>query len=292
MYVYINGQFMKKEAVRISPFDHGFLYGLGVFETFRIYNGHPFLLDDHLDRLNQSLKVLHIDITYNREGIVKILKELLAKNGLAHAYIRLNVSAGNGEIGLQTESYRNPNVIVFSKPLTAPSGMTEKKAVLLDLKRNTPEGAQRLKSHHYLNNVLAKRELGNDLDSEGVFLTSEGFMSEGIVSNVFWYKGGILYTPAVETGILDGITRRFVLALVRKAGVEVREGFFKMEEATAADEIFFTNSIQEIVPVTTFSGRYYPGKDGKIVKKLFRLYEDSRETLWSRTELDGGVGND
>ncbi|WP_423408696.1 aminodeoxychorismate lyase [Heyndrickxia sp. MSNUG] len=291
MYVYINGQYAKKEEVVISPFDHGFLYGLGVFETFRIYNGHPFLLDDHLKRLNAGMKMLNIDAAFNRKEVIKIINELLAKNGYTHAYIRFNVSAGNGEIGLQTESYSEPNILMFSKPLPPLNGMTEKKAVILEIKRNTPEGGERLKSHHYLNNVLAKREIGSAPDMEGIFLTQDGFLSEGIVSNVFWYNDGILFTPAIETGILNGITRRFVIALAREAGLTVREGFYKQEEAENAEEMFLTNSIQEIVPVTRFFGTDYPGREGNIVKILYKYYEAHRETLWSRTQL-GGPAND
>lgn len=289
MFVYSNGQLVSKDEITISPFDHGFLYGLGVFETFRIYNGHPLLLDDHLERLNASLRVLNIEAEFTPEESVKILEGLLAKNNLKDAYIRFNVSAGNGEIGLQTEIYREPNVIVFAKPLPPAGEMSEKKAVLLDLRRNTPEGAERLKSHHYLNNVLAKREAGPAMDTEGIFLTEEGFLAEGIVSNIFWCRNGVLYTPAVETGILNGITRRFVIALARNAGIEVREGFYKKEEAEAADEMFLTNSIQEIVPVTDFSGKSFPGKSGEMVNRLFGQYASNRETLWSRTKLDGGA---
>ncbi|GAM11923.1 aminodeoxychorismate lyase [Mesobacillus selenatarsenatis] len=289
MFVYSNGQLVSKDEITISPFDHGFLYGLGVFETFRIYNGHPFLLDDHMERLNASLRVLNIEAEFTPEESVMILEGLLAKNNLKDAYIRFNVSAGNGEIGLQTESYREPNVIVFAKPLPPAGEMSEKKAVLLDLRRNTPEGAERLKSHHYLNNVLAKREAGPAMDTEGIFLTEEGLLAEGIVSNVFWYRDGVLYTPAVETGILNGITRRFVIALARNAGIEVREGLYKKEEAEAADELFLTNSIQEIVPVTDFSGKSFPGKSGELASRLFGKYAANRETLWSRTKLDGGA---
>lgn len=292
MYVYFNGQFAEKDEVRISPFDHGFLYGLGVFETFRIYSGHPFLLDDHLERLNKGLKSLNIDHAFERSQVVEILQKLLVKNGLDHAYIRLNVSAGNGEVGLQTESYTDPNILIFCKPLPPPGGLLEKKAFLLDLKRNSPEGPERLKSHHYLNNVLAKREVGDAADTEGIFLTKEGFLAEGIVSNIFWYRKGILFTPAVGTGILNGITRTFVITLARAAGIEVCEGFYKPEEAEDAEELFLTNSIQEIVPVTSFQGKNYPGKEGRIAAELYRHYEMHRETLWSRTELDGGIKND
>ncbi|MBT2684411.1 aminodeoxychorismate lyase [Bacillus sp. ISL-37] len=289
MFLYMNGQFVSKDDITISPFDHGFLYGLGVFETFRVYNGHPFLLDDHMERLNASLRVLNIEAEFTREESVKILEGLLATNNLKDAYIRFNVSAGNGDIGLRTESYQEPNVIVFAKPLPPAGEMSEKKAVLLDLRRNTPEGAERLKSHHYLNNVLAKREAGPAMDTEGIFLTNEGYLAEGIVSNIFWYRDDVLYTPAVETGILNGITRRFVIALARNAGIEVREGFYKKEEAEAADGMFLTNSIQEIVPVTEFSGKSFPGKSGVLANRLFGNYAANRETLWSRTKLDGGA---
>ena len=122
-----------------------------------------------------------------------------------------------------------------------------------------------------------------------LFRSSEGFLAEGIVSNIFWYRDGILFTPAVETGILNGITRRFVIALARNAGIEVREGFYKKEEAEEAHEIFLTNSIQEIVPVTDFSGKSFPGKSGELANLLFAEYSACRETLWSRTQLDGGV---
>ncbi|WP_079504211.1 aminodeoxychorismate lyase [Mesobacillus jeotgali] len=292
MYIYINGSYADSNEAAISPFDHGFLYGLGVFETFRVYNGHPFLLDDHLERLNGSLRILNIEAEFTRTETVGILEGLLAKNSLRDAYIRFNISAGNGEIGLRTESYREPNVIAFAKPLPPAGDMNEKKAVLLDLRRNTPEGDVRLKSHHYLNNVLAKREAGPAMDTEGIFLNNEGFLAEGIVSNLFWYREGILFTPSVDTGILDGVTRKFVIELARTAGIEVREGFYKKEEAEAADEIFLTNSIQEIVPVTSFAGKSFPGKSGGAVKRLYQRYEVQRGTLWSRRQLIGGLAND
>ncbi|KIY22930.1 MULTISPECIES: aminodeoxychorismate lyase [Mesobacillus] len=287
MKLYLNGRFVDHRDAAISPFDHGFLYGLGVFETFRIYNGHPFLLDDHLERLNASLAILDFEAEFTRENALKILKGLLAENALRDAYIRFNVSAGNAEIGLQTESYKAPNVIVFAKPLPPAGEMYEKQAVLLELRRNTPEGIARLKSHHYLNNVLAKREAGPAMDTEGIFLNEDGFMAEGIVSNLFWFKEGVLFTPAVDTGILNGITRRFVIEIARTAGIEVREGFYKKEAVQGADEIFLTNSIQEIVPVTSFSRKSFPGKFGEVVQSLFGRYKAQRETLWSRTQLDG-----
>lgn len=285
MYIYFNGKIVEKDEVRISPYDHGFMYGLGLFETFRVYNGHPFLLDDHLERLNFGLKTLNIEVEYFREEIIKAIQLLTKKNELQNAYIRLNVSAGNGEIGFKTDAYDNPNTIIFIKPMPESNGKMEKKAKILKLPRNTPEGLERLKSHHYLNNVLAKREIGNRLDIEGVFLTKEGFVAEGITSNIFWCKNEVLYTPKIDTGILNGITRQFIISLAHKMGIEVVEGLFKLRTLIDSDEVFITNSIQEIVPISEIENKSFPGKSGSVVNLLLEKYSNYRFHLWSRKEI-------
>ncbi|KKK36642.1 4-amino-4-deoxychorismate lyase [Mesobacillus campisalis] len=285
MIVFANGEYISSDEVKISPFDHGFLYGLGLFETFRIYEGHPFLLDDHLARLNEGLRTLGIKAEYRRHEILPILKGLLAANSLENAYVRMNVSAGNGEIGLQTAEYEEPNLILFMKPLGTPSQLGEKKLALLNIRRNTPEGATRLKSHHYLNNILAKRELGASSEAEGIFLTREGFLAEGIVSNLFWTEGETLFTPSVETGILNGITRQFVMKLAGKLQLGVQEGFYPQEALLEAEELFVTNSIQEVVPVSMFGQKTFPGKEGRVVQALSRQYGECRRKLWTRNSL-------
>ncbi|WML57039.1 aminodeoxychorismate lyase [Neobacillus sp. PS2-9] len=285
MLIYLNGQFISKEDARISPFDHGFLYGIGLFETFRVYDGHPFLLDDHLERLNQGLAELSIQQQYTRKEIKNILQELLERNQLTNAYIRLNVSAGLGEVGLQVEPYLQPNLIIFPKPLPPAGELIEKKAVLLKVKRNSPEGNQRLKSHHYLNNVLAKREIGDFPDIEGIFLNEQGYLAEGIVSNLFWIKGNVLYSPSLHTGILNGITRQFVIQLGWENNLQIQEGLYSFEEALEADEMFVTNSIQEIVPITSFEGRNFPGKEGPWVQKFHQDYRQYCKNLWSRNSV-------
>ncbi|HEY9576182.1 MAG TPA: aminodeoxychorismate lyase [Pseudobacillus sp.] len=282
MFIYLNGEIIPKEQAQISPFDHGFLYGLGVFETFRIYNGHPFLLDDHLERLNNSLRTLLIKKEFNRSETVELLQSLSKANGWEHSYIRFNVSAGNGEIGLQTAAYEKPNVIVFQKPLPPPDGLAEKQGKWLTTRRNSPELNERLKSHHYLNNIAGKREAGNDASIEGIFLNEAGKVAEGVVSNIFWIKENTLYTPAVETGILNGVTRRYVMHIAEKAGMTVTEGSFHPEEVEAADEAFFTNSIQEVTAVSQIGNQAFPGKHGAWTNKLFSCYASKRETLWSR----------
>jgi 4-amino-4-deoxychorismate lyase len=288
----MNDRMIKKEEVRISPFDHGYLYGLGLFETFRVYKGHCFLLDDHLKRLNDSLETLNINLKFERNEVEGKVKRLLAANGYDDAYIRLNVSAGNGEIGLQTNPYTQPVIIIFSKPLPPSSPLVEKEAVLLSIPRNTPEGSERLKSHHYLNNLFAKREIGDDPNKEGVFLTREGYLAEGIVSNLFWYKDGMLFTPSLNTGILNGITRQFIFTLAGKLELPVVEGRFLLKETEDAEEIFFTNSIQEIVAVSLFNQKRMAGKAGRLVRLLHKQYQDYSAFTYSRDEIDkGGFDN-
>ncbi|MCK0473651.1 aminodeoxychorismate lyase [Halalkalibacter sp. APA_J-10(15)] len=280
MFIYVNGDIIHREEARISPYDHGYLYGLGLFETFAVVDGHPFLLDDHFQRLQRGLAVLDIQWTYSREAVLTILQSLLKKNGLTNAYVRWNISAGIEDIGLYTGKYSQPSVIVFVKPL--PNRPLEKKAEFLQLRRNTPEGSERLKSHHYLNNLLAKRELGSSGDKEGIFLTEEGFVAEGIVSNVFWVRDRIVYTPDLATGILSGITRQFVLKQLNHWGVRYEEGFFLPSDVKEADEVFMTNSIQEIVPL------YFDGQrkgDRFITTQLQGSFEKNRRRLWSSDEL-------
>lgn len=287
MYVYMNGELVSKEKATVSAFDHGFLYGVGLFETFRIYNGHAFLLEDHLQRLNESLSDLWIEKKFSKIEVERALSLLLEINGYDNAYIRLNVSAGNGEVGLQVAPYEEPNVMIYAKPLPfAQDVIFEKKAQLLKTRRNTPEGHYRLKSHHFLNNIYAKREIGDVPDIEGIFLTANGELAEGVVSNIFWLKEGTLFTPSVQTGILNGVTRQFVMKLGVSLDLKVEEGFYYPEDLESAEEIFITNSIQEIVGIKEWNGRHFPGKQGKVTQLLFQQYRQNCFYLSSKNELD------
>ncbi|RDU34776.1 4-amino-4-deoxychorismate lyase [Neobacillus piezotolerans] len=285
MYIWHNGILVKKEEAVISPFDHGFLYGVGLFETFRVYGGHCFLLDDHIERLNAGLELLEIGKKVTRDEAEGAVKELLSANGYSDAYIRFNVSAGIGEIGLRSEPYESPEVLVFSKPLPPAGRLQEKGGKILSLNRNTPEGRERLKSHHYLNNLLAWREIRNSPGMEGIFLTREGYIAEGIVSNIFWAKGGILFTPSLETGILSGVTRGFVMELAMKSGIEVREGFYPLDELLLADEVFFTNSIQEIVACPRIGDAKFEGMNGHLARYLHGRYAACRESFYTMREI-------
>jgi 4-amino-4-deoxychorismate lyase len=273
MYIYINGKVLPMEEAVISPYDHGFMYGLGAFETFRTYNGFPYLIDEHMKRLHEALNELNINAVINTEHVIETVQTLLQKNKLDDAYFRLNVSAGNGDIGLQTDPYENPVMILFTKPLPQSMALA-KELVMLKTVRNTPEGEQRLKSHHYLNSILGKRELTDPVRQEGVFLTEQGFISEGTVSNLFWYKDGTMFTPGLSTGILNGITRKWVLNASEKLNIPFETGNYKINELHDADEVFLTNSIQELVPVNRFEQKHFFGANGQFFQKLKAKYKE------------------
>jgi len=287
MYIYLNGKIIPQEEAFISVFDHGFMYGLGLFETFRVYDGHPFLLDDHLERLNDSLKAMNIGKSFTREEVIQIIQPLLEINCLKDAYFRWNVSAGNGMIGLQTDTYTEPNIIVYLKPLINLENRLEKVGQVVTIPRNTPEGPSRLKSHHYLNNVLAKREVGENVLVEGIFLTKEGYVAEGITSNIFWINKKSLFTSSLESGILNGITREFILILAKRMGLTIQEGLYPLEELKKADEVFMTNSIQEIMAIKRIDETPFKGLNGYYVNKLITEYKKWTNQLWSRSELGG-----
>lgn len=267
-YIGLNGEVVPVAKAMVSVMDHGFLYGMGLFETFRTYGGQPFLLAQHLDRLRFGCRAAGIAAHIDERQAAVHIAELLAANGLADAYIRYTVTAGEAEFGLPSADYTTPTVVVYVKPLPLqPAALyTDGKALrILKTMRNTPEGAVRLKSLHYMNSILGKRELSayppdsKGLPYEGLMLTKEGFLAEGIVSNLFFVDQNELYTPEVATGILPGITRQAVIDLAHAMGIAVNEGRFGVKRLLAADEIFLTGSVQEIVPVT----RVYPGSEGE-----------------------------
>ncbi len=294
MKILFNGQLTANNEAVISAFDHGFLYGMGLFETFRTYKGEPWLLEKHAQRLAKGCQMLGIRYTPDLERMRNSVEALLEANGLEDGYIRWSVSAGEGAIGLPGDEYDKPNEIVYAKELAADEPATRKGKIvrLLKLPRSTPEGETRLKSFHYMNNINAKRELNSEgarPGTEGLFLNKEGHVVEGMVSNVFWISDGVLYTPAEATGLLEGITRAHVLAMAKEMGIRTEQGLFGWDKLMYADEVFLTNSIQEIVPVTkveNIGGRgLNPGgcnSVGAITYSLMNKYRDDAERNESR----------
>lgn len=269
----MNGEYLKAEDLRISPFDHGFLYGLGVFETFRTYGDKVFEWDMHMERLHAALSQYHIHLAYSSEVLLEVVQHLNKHSNGQDGYFRLNVSAGEHGIGLQPTEYKQPNVIVFRKELpSAPRG-TEKKCTVLETPRNTSEKGVRVKSHHYGNNVLGRFEIPSLAQQEGLFLTRDGYVAEGVTSNVFLgKKNDILYTPSLDTGILPGIIRGWVIRKAASLGIDVKEGLFAKEDVENSSECFITNSIQELVPIRKLVNKQLLGKEGPIYSSIHEAF--------------------
>lgn len=279
MLCWMNGEYIEAEDLKVSPFDHGFLYGVGFFETFRTYEGDVFLFQAHIDRLKSALLEYRITLPYHEIDILTAVHMLNEAAGGTDGYFRLNVSAGVHDIGLAPTSYPTPNVILFRKELPKLVPGTEKRGVWLDTVRNDPEGSVRQKSHSFLNNIRGRLELASLKETEGLFVTREGFVAEGITSNVFWVKEGVLCTPAIETGILPGTTRELVMQLAKSAHLPVNIGFYTKVDVERADEVFVTNAIQELVPLESIGGVSLPGANGIHYKKLHDLYQKAIEDL-------------
>ncbi|WP_028551937.1 aminodeoxychorismate lyase [Paenibacillus sp. UNC451MF] len=284
MNIYVNGSIITEEKAVVSVYDHGFLYGIGLFETFRTYGGQPFLLREHQERLIAGCEQLGIDYRPEAGEWEGLVKALLEANGLTDAYFRFTVTAGEDLLGLPVGDYGKPQMIVYVKGLPSRDEELYRKGKPLQLlatPRNTPEGNVRFKSLHYMNNILAKRELRQyawATGAEGLQTDRNGFLAEGIVSNLFFIKNDRLHTPSLDTGILPGITRAFVMELAKKCGMELEEGHYRWDDLRMADEVFITNSIQEMVPITTLydlSGNSYrvnEGMAGQLTSKLILLY--------------------
>ncbi|MEK3885251.1 aminotransferase class IV [Paenibacillus sp. PL2-23] len=280
-----NGKLLEAQEAVISVYDHGFLYGLGLFETFRTYGGKPYLLERHMQRLMGGCAELGIRFDMSAELVAEWTRELQKANGLHDGYVRLTVSAGEGALGLPTGDYVRPNALLLVKELPPANDealLRGRELRLLRTRRNTPEGTVRFKSLHYMNSILAKRELTPPPSpgAEGLQLTQEGWLAEGIVSNLFMVKEGVICTPSIDTGILPGVTRERVLELAAGAGYQVQEGFYRWEELLQAEEVWMTNSIQELVPITTLSDSsgacraVGAGQAGPIVRQLLALYRE------------------
>lgn len=284
MKIFMNGRLVEESEAMVSVYDHGFLYGMGVFETFRTYNGRPYLLQEHLRRLQQGCKQLGILYEPKHGDVEQQLQQLLTANALPDAYFRYTVTAGTDILGLPSATYQQPIVIIYTKslPLTSETLYERGKSLQrLRVPRNTPEGAVRLKSLHYMNNILGKREMSEypwAEGAEGLFLDRSGNLCEGIVSNLFFVTDQVLYTPSVETGLLPGITREAVIRLADDIGLRTVEGLYSWDELLQANEVFMTNSIQEIVPIHTLfdpEGHSYQvglGRAGQWTKRLLTLY--------------------
>jgi branched-chain amino acid aminotransferase len=253
MFVYLNNKMVPAAEAKVSVFDHGFLYGDGIYETMRVYGGVVFLLDEHLKRLRRSASLIGLDIARNDSDIEGAVYETLLANGLGDAYVRLTVSRGYGEIGLDPDLCKEPTFIIIAEkfkpyPRSYYDGGIRLK--IAAVRRNLKEALNpQIKSLNFLNNILAKIEAKQADANEAVMLNVSGYLAEGTVSNIFFVKDEVLCTPSIKCGILDGITRALVIDLAARNGIRIREGEFKPEDLYGSSEVFITNSTMEVMPV-------------------------------------------
>lgn len=275
--IYINGKFYSKEEAVVSVFDHGLLYGDGVFEGLRVYEGKVFRIEQHLKRLYDSAKAILLEIPMPIEAMTEAVMETVEKNGLANCYIRLVITRGAGTLGLGPERTSNPQVIIIvDKIALYPEEFYQNglEIVTASTIRNHPGAlSPRIKSLNYLNNIMAKCEASKAGCLEALMLNHKGEVSECTADNIFIVKNGKLMTPPTDAGILEGVTREAVLEIAVEAGVPTEEKTLTRHDVYVADECFMTGTAAEVIAVVRIDGRPIgDGRPGPITVKLQELF--------------------
>lgn len=279
MIIYLNGEFVPKEKAVVSVFDHGLLYGDGVFEGIRAYHGRVFKLGEHLDRLYDGARAICLKIPVGKDEMQEIVLETLRRNNLSDAYIRLVVTRGPGDLGLDPR--KCPEAFVFciaASIVLYPDELYEKgmSVISVSTRRNIPTACiPRVKSLNYLNNIYAKMEANLAGMPEAIMLNNEGYVAEATGDNIFIVKKGVLITPPSSAGILEGITRNAVMDIAREKGITVEEKMFTMYDVYTADEVFLTGTAAEVIPVINVDGRIIAdGKPGKMTWELISAFHE------------------
>ena len=279
MKVFVDGKFVDEKKAVVSVFDHGLLYGDGVFEGIRAYNGRVFKLSEHVDRLFYSAKAILLKIPMSHRAICATVRDACKRNKIRDGYIRLVVTRGAGTLGLDPNRCSKPQVIIIADKIQLYPETFYKKGleiVTVPTTRNHTNAVNpAIKSLNYLNNILAKIEAINAGCVEAIMLNSQGFVAECTGDNVFMLKGGQLLTPPLAAGALYGITRGVAIELAKSLGVEVAEPNLTRYDLYNADEVFITGTAAEVVPVVKIDGRQIgSGKPGKLTKNLIKAYQD------------------
>lgn len=277
MKVYIDGQFYAKEDAKVSVFDHGLLYGDGVFEGIRFYDGKVFRFDEHLRRLELSARAIALKLPITLEEIKEATLETIRQNELRDGYVRLVLTRGPGDLGLNPLLCPKASVIVIASTikLYPPEMYANGLAVATCATRRVPHGAfsPMIKSLNYLNNIMAKMEAQNAGAGEGLMLNEQGFVAECTGDNIFVIKDGKMTTPPISSGALAGVTRAVVLEMAEELGVPVSEPEMTRYDIYTADECFLTGTAAEIIPVATLDNRpIHDGKPGPLTKKFIECF--------------------
>ncbi len=276
--VYIDGKFVPKSKASVSVFDHGFLYGDGVFEGIRSYDSLVFKLKEHIDRLYESAHTLLLEVPLSKAEMQEAILKTLRINKLKDSYIRVIVSRGVGDLGLDPRKCPKASVIIIAATIKLyPQSLYEKglEIITVATTRNLPEALNpQIKSLNYLNNILAKIEAINSGYEEALMLSAQGYVSECTGENIFVIKDGVLLTPPPYVGILKGITRAAVMSLAPRAGLKVREEVLTRHDVYNADEVFLTGTAAEIVPIVKVDNRRIgTGKPGRCTAQLLREFK-------------------
>lgn len=277
--IFLNNKLVPKKKALISVFDHGFLYGDGIYETLRVYKGIIFKIDEHIDRLYRSAEMIGLTIPKKPDEITKAVYETIAANRQKEAVVRITISRGPGALGLDPSLCPKPTFVIISnrfRHYPAEYYSMGVKVSIVNTRRNYgPALDPRIKSLNFLNNVLAKIEAKNSKSYEALMLNYQGYLAEGTISNVFFVnKKGILCTPAIKVGILEGITRGMILDIAGELGLKSREGCFRRSDMYHAREVFITNTSMEVMPVTRIDAVRIRGKAGRVTAMIHDKYRE------------------
>lgn len=275
--VYLNGSFVPREEAKISLFDRGLLLGDGLFETMRAYHGQVFRFDRHFERLRRSIEFLKIPFSSSKEAVRGALDQLLEANQLQDAYIRLMVWRGEGG-GLDPETCSSAKLAIIARSFSPYSSELYEygmKGAIVSIRQNEGSPLSRMKSLSFLPNIVAKMEAKAKGADEGILLNTKGSVAEGTVSNLFLVLKGQLLTPSLESGVLLGITREAVLELAKGEGINAIEREIAISELMSSEEVFLTNTLMEVMPMTSIDGLPIgDGRPGPITKRLANAYQE------------------
>ncbi|WP_203334435.1 branched-chain-amino-acid transaminase [Planococcus beigongshangi] len=279
--IFLNGEFVSKKDAVVSVYDHGFLYGDGVFEGVRVYEGNVFRLQEHIDRLYDSAKSIMLSVPYSKQEMSDLVVETLRKNELQNAYIRVVVSRGVGNLGLDPSSCARPQVIVIAEELALfPKELYKTGIDIVSVATRRTRAdvlSPKVKSLNYLNNILVRIEANLAGVSEALMLNDQGYVAEGSADNVFIVKNGEILTPPGYVGALEGITRNAIMEIAHELGFPMREQVFTRHDVYVADEVFLTGTAVEVIAVVKVDGRVIG--DGKPGDCTNRLLEEFRKTV-------------
>jgi branched-chain amino acid aminotransferase len=275
--IFMNDRLVPEDEAKVSVFDHGLLYGDGVFEGLRSYSGTVFRLDAHLDRLWASARAICLEIPLSKAAVAKAVNDTLAANKLSDGYVRLVVTRGAGSLGLDPNRTKNPQVIVIADTISLyPREFYEQGLKIVTAATQRVQSAAlspRIKSLNYLNNIMAKLEGLRAGCVEALMLNHKGEVAECTGDNVFVVRSGILLTPPPDAGILEGITRNAVMELARAAGIDCREATLTRHDLYTADECFLTGTAAEVIPVVDIDGRTIgAGTPGPVTQQLTKAF--------------------